>query len=266
MTRTRAAARFIFLALFAACTAGTLQAQDNSARRPDSSATSLDWDGVYRGVVPCADCEGIETTVTLEKDGFYRLQTRYLGRNVEPFEQRGTFVWDAAGGTVVLDGLKDRPSRYLVGENHLLQLDMEGKRITGALADRYRLEKVVQKQPTEAISLTETTWKLTELYGQPVKAAQPGKEPYLVLTAQDSRIQGFGGCNRFAGSYELKDGFRIRFSGIAATMMACPAMEIESEFFKALQETDNYSLGGNNMSLNRARMAPLARFEAAAAP
>ena len=48
------------LAWYASGRAGTM---------PDSSATSLDWEGVYRGVVPCADCEGIVTTITLRRDG-----------------------------------------------------------------------------------------------------------------------------------------------------------------------------------------------------
>ena len=46
-------------------------------------------------------------------------------------------------------------------------------------------------------------------------------------------------------------------------MMACLNMEIENELKRALEMADNYSLtaDGKYLSLNRARMAPLARFE-----
>jgi len=46
-------------------------------------------------------------------------------------------------------------------------------------------------------------------------------------------------------------------------MMACLNMEIEDELKRALEMADNYSLSsdGKFLSLNRARMAPLARFE-----
>jgi hypothetical protein len=44
--------------------------------------------------------------------------------------------------------------------------------------------------------------------------------------------------------------------------MACPNLETETHFFKALQMADNYILNGDTLILNKARMAPLARFEA----
>jgi hypothetical protein len=39
-------------------------------------------------------------------------------------------------------------------------------------------------------------------------------------------------------------------------------MEVEQTFQEALRNADNYSLAGDHLTLNRARMAPLARFEA----
>ena len=30
----------------------------------DTSKTSLDWNGEYQGLLPCADCEGIEIKLT----------------------------------------------------------------------------------------------------------------------------------------------------------------------------------------------------------
>jgi Uncharacterized lipoprotein NlpE involved in copper resistance, COG3015 len=33
----------------------------------------------WRGVLPCADCEGIETSLFLEKDGSWVMNQRYLG-------------------------------------------------------------------------------------------------------------------------------------------------------------------------------------------
>src|SRR5690606_18798136 len=50
----------------------------------DNSRNSLDWAGTYRGVLPCADCEGIETVITLAEDGSFREHTRYLGRQDAP--------------------------------------------------------------------------------------------------------------------------------------------------------------------------------------
>jgi uncharacterized lipoprotein NlpE involved in copper resistance len=109
----------------------------------DNSRTSLDWPGTYKGIVPCADCEGIETTITIGMDSSYTLTTSYLGKkDAKPFEKKGTFIWDAYGGTILLDGITNAPDKYKVGENVLIQLDMNGNVITGNIADKYRLQKV----------------------------------------------------------------------------------------------------------------------------
>jgi heat shock protein HslJ len=65
------------------------------------------------------------------------------------------------------------------------------------------------------------------------------------------------------GSYELSEGSRISFSQFASTMMACPDADFEPEFLKVFGDADNFSLKGDTLSLNKARMAPLARFVAA---
>jgi heat shock protein HslJ len=39
-------------------------------------------------------------------------------------------------------------------------------------------------------------------------------------------------------------------------------MEKETSFMEALQKADNYAIEGKILSLNKVRMAPLAKFEA----
>ena len=109
----------------------------------DNSRTSVDWDGAYYGVVPCADCPGIETRITLNKDDTYHISWKYQDRGDELFQNSGTFQWDADGGIITLGNLdKDMyPDRYRVGENRLFLLDKEGNRITGDLAANYTLLK-----------------------------------------------------------------------------------------------------------------------------
>lgn len=38
----------------------------------------------WRGILPCADCEGIETSLFLEKDGTWVMNERYQGVREEP--------------------------------------------------------------------------------------------------------------------------------------------------------------------------------------
>ena len=221
----------------------------------DNSMVSLDWDGTYYAVLPCADCEGIESTLTLNKDLTYRLVNNYLGKEgAKPNIATGTFKWSKDGSRI---SLSDRsPSDLQVGENQLFQLDMKGKRVTGDLADKYRYQKL-------DMGITEKYWKLTEIMGKPVTAWEGmTREPHMILKASDFRVSANGGCNQMNGSFTLKPMNRIRFSQMISTMMACPNMEIERQLAEVLSEADSYILQGDKLQLIRARMAPLAKFEA----
>lgn len=108
-----------------------------------------------------------------------------------------------------------------------------------------------------------TYWKLIELNGQSVTMSEnQSREQHMILQASDSTVKGHGGCNGFGGNYELKPGDRIKFSKIVSTMMACDNTEMENRFFKVLETADNYNLVNDTLVLNKARMAPLARFKA----
>lgn len=128
--------------LLTACNASPrAPGSDSLPARADNSRTSLDWPGTYTGVVPCADCEGIETTLTLRADHTYSLTTKYLGKEDAGRTVTGSFAWYDSGNAIALRGILDGPSHYHVGENVLLQLDLAGNRVTGDLASRYRLQK-----------------------------------------------------------------------------------------------------------------------------
>lgn len=238
------------------CAGGSAPPAPASAAVPDpahNSRNSLDWAGTYRGVLPCADCEGIETIVTLTQEGNFREHTRYLHKDGPDFSREGTFTWSADGGTVAFDD--DPASRFRVGENRLTQLALDGSAITGALAAHYELAKVTPQ-------ITGWEWKLVELRGQPVAGLE--RSPFIMLDAAEARASGFGGCNSFGGAYTLDEAtLRLSFERMISTLRACVSgMDTERALHEVLQATDNYSLAGDALSLNRARMAPLARFVA----
>lgn len=107
-----------------------------------TAENSLDWNGTYKGVLPCADCEGIETELELNADKTYELKETYLGKgDGKAFESKGSFQFDANNTSVIeLDKTGDN-RKYFVAEGYLKALDMEGNEITGDLADKYELKK-----------------------------------------------------------------------------------------------------------------------------
>ena len=106
-----------------------------------NSRNSLNWEGVYTGVIPAASGPGINVRLTLHTDETYEIHYRYIDRQDSDFAETGTFKWNKAGSAITLDAA-DFPPHYTVGENTLIQLDMSGKPITGSLADNYVLRKM----------------------------------------------------------------------------------------------------------------------------
>ena len=220
----------------------------------DNSRNSLDWPGVYQGLVPCADCEGIEMIVVINHNLSYQVMSKYKG-NEEVFTEKGTFAWNGSGNKIAFLEPSGTKRQFQVGEDKLVMLDQNGNPIQGALANNYILKKVDNE-------ITEKYWKLIELNGKPVVVKEDAaSEPHLIFKIEDSRVFGSGGCNRILGKYELAPGNRIKLSQMAGTLMACLDMEVEGEFMKTLQVVDNYTVKDDTLSLNRARMAPLAKFK-----
>src|SRR5204863_9833135 len=67
----------------------------SSAPAADTNQNSLDWEGSYTGSLPCADCAGILTQVDLLKGNRYRMESRYLGKPIEPVVKEGSFTWNS---------------------------------------------------------------------------------------------------------------------------------------------------------------------------
>jgi copper homeostasis protein (lipoprotein) len=217
----------------------------------DNSMTSIDWAGIYQGILPCADCEGIKTQIVLNKDLSYVLETQYLGKDEKIFQAKGTFKWNEEGSKITLDNTEKQI--YQVGENRLFHLDKDGNRITGEIANNYVLEM-------EKTELTGKYWKLIRLNGKPVETGE--REAFLIFETEENRVLGNSSCNMFNGKYELPEGNRIKFSPFAMTKMACIGNNIEGEFMQIFEKTKSYSLTSNELILQDEYETTLVKFEA----
>ncbi len=116
--------------------------------------------------------------------------------------------------------------------------------------------------PMTSTSLTGNKWKLIELNGQPVADRVNDKEPFIEFDDTDKRYTASGGCNGLGGTYAITGEGRITFSQGMSTMMACENMTIENQLKEVFGKADNFTVSNNILSLNKARMAPLAKFQA----
>lgn len=251
----------ILLALFIVTIACKTDNKSNQTKEitPDNSRTSIDWRGVYRGVLPCTDCEGIETEITLNADLTYQIASTYLGKNEETLKEKGTFIWNEAGSKITLENADSKAAndQYFVGENFLFKLDENGNRIEGELKEKYQLKKVFLDK-----EITEKYWKLIELNGKEVVLGKNQDfAPHLTLKNENSRVFGQGGCNSFQGSHEISEGNKIKFSKMASTKMFCDYMETEQALFNVLEIAENYSVKNDTVTLKNAAMISLAKFQ-----
>jgi len=102
----------------------------------------------YTGVLPCADCPGIEYHLDLFADRAYSLRTVYQGRPEGQFDDIGSWAVSADAKTLILKGGREGPVMFRIKDaNTLRKLDLAGKEIASSL--NYDLAKTTAFQPIE---------------------------------------------------------------------------------------------------------------------
>ncbi len=106
---------------------------------PASAAPAFDikaFAGLYAGIVPCADCPGIDTSIAFTPEGTYSMSETYQEEGGGSFVTKGTWTVREDGKTVLLDpeDKEERDRWYeVVSATELRALDMEGKAIDSKL-------------------------------------------------------------------------------------------------------------------------------------
>ncbi len=257
-----------------------------------NAKNALDYIGTYKGILPCADCDGLETEIAINENTTYSIKTKYQGKGNKVYVQKGNFTWNKEGTIIILTDVVNTPNHYFVGENTLTQLDLAGQKIKGTLANDY----VLSKQPVDTSSietaignpeitvdlnsriatttviqevnpavghytLADTKWKLTAINKKGI--ILKGKNTYyLTLNSKDGRFNAFFGCNQISGTYVMPSTSALSFLGIISTKMECVDMTLESHFFTTLAETNSYKLDKETLTLFGADKKQLAKFVA----
>ena len=99
-----------------------------------------------------------------------------------------------------------------------------------------------------------TLWVLQTLEGSTATSGANGKPVDLQLMADEGRVGGFSGCNRYMGSYSLEGvtehGSPLTFGPLAGTMMACAdGGELERRYLEILAGVTGFTLQGETLSL-----------------
>lgn len=220
-----------------------------------NSQNSLDWEGTYSGILPCADCMGIQTEIILKEDDTFEKTTIYLNKSDKKFVETGTFSWQDDGKVIATSDNVGNINLYKVEENQLRLLNQEGNQIEGDNANLYLLHK------TQA-PIVNKYWKAIEIMGLAVEMDEDMNEPHLLIRSNGQFSAG-GGCNSMFGQITLDGKDRISFSNIAITEMACAFDNYDQELLEVFNNTQQYIMvDEKHMQLIVGKRAPLAKFEA----
>lgn len=222
---------------------GTVHAQTKKKKAgTHTSKNSLDWAGAYSNGL-------IQLSLFADNS--------YLYKNGNLFNS-GKVSWNAGGNTITLSETQEK-FRVMEGK---LKNEFNGNEFVksgGSVGP-----EVTTGNPAKINKrLLGGKWVLIELRGKPVvKSEQLQKEPFLAFKEEDGTFFGHSGCNGFGGSVKQMNDFKIEFGPAMQTMMACLGiMDIENQFGEALRTADNYTVNNGMLSLNKGKMAPLARFK-----
>ena len=181
-----------------------------------TTQNSLEWAGVYEGVLPCADCPGIKTRLTPKSDNTFERVGQYPGRQGTGQTARGRFTWQASGNAITLDEHGGRLSLLYpssgAAPNPVLTLVQQATEKNGLAQtlERYRwtLESAIDSRNRRIAMLP------------------PSKDHPVVLSFSGNRLSLQGPCNRMMGGYEVSAPMQLTVrGGPTSTMMGCdPAL------------------------------------------
>lgn len=115
--------------------ADSAQAQPEEAAKAEAPKKHV---GEFSGKLPCADCPGIETKLTLNEDGSFLLDETYLEKKDGQFNAKGSYEVSADGAFVTLkEEGNDKPRVFLVEEDAVYLVEKVGD----AKKPEYKLAK-----------------------------------------------------------------------------------------------------------------------------
>ena len=95
--------------------------------------------GIWLGMLPCADCEEIDYQINLKNDYTFKQKSVYKGKSDEIFTDEGR--WGFVSDSVIAVSGNDDYKMFLIQQNHLVMLDQDGNKMESSFEDKYRLHK-----------------------------------------------------------------------------------------------------------------------------
>ena len=136
--------KFLLVAACSVIATGLVGCANSSSDSPSAATQTAKYDAQYQGTLPCADCDGVVTTLTLNPDGTFFMESEYLANKPVKFSQKGKYT-EVEEGVVELTLDNNDKVYYQIEEGEAIMLDQNRKAPTGALANHYVLKQSTTK-------------------------------------------------------------------------------------------------------------------------
>ena len=122
------------------------------SKHQKKKSTNQKYHGVFLGLLPCKDCDGIKTTLSLKNRNNYLLVTQPAKASAREYFEKGKYSWDDETQIVTLSARKNSTIRkYRIKDETLIQLSSDGTPLkTTQKKTSYilRKNKMVEKSST----------------------------------------------------------------------------------------------------------------------
>jgi heat shock protein HslJ len=116
-----------------------------------------------------------------------------------------------------------------------------------------------ESSSSNMIPITDREWSLVWLEGSAAGTGAGGRPVTLRLDSAGAKASGFGGCNRYGGSYSLA-GTTLSFGPMISTKMFCAeGSELEQRYLSILPKVVSYEIQDSHLVLHGSA-GPLTRF------
>lgn len=110
-----------------------------------ASQNKFDWTGDYEGLLPCANCIGIKTEITLNANQTYTLKETYLDHSSKVYNSKGYFYFDTTQPDIITFDKAANERKFFVGDNYIESRNLDGSEITSILKVHYKIKKLDHK-------------------------------------------------------------------------------------------------------------------------
>ncbi len=178
---------------------GVIACSCSSSQNQEQAVIRQQVLGIYEGTLPCADCEGIQTQLTLKEDAHFESSAIYLGRDEASLIDSGT--WQIADDSIVVLKQGDNIVQHYLAETNgnLRMLDQGRKKITGDLAAIFVLHRA---QPEDTLPAS-NIYRAKRREG--IDFTATGNEPGWVLDVDFDSVMYFKSINSDSISFPVAD-------------------------------------------------------------